>query len=198
MISDEFLLQLLVLIGGDGSEAEISFATRECEKIEPEIDGVSDAMRWTAAECDLMTLHAVFYHTHNRAPSWREFQGSVREHIIMHGPLMAAADQCAMFRRLLAYDFAQLADAVLAATAFQSDAKTADVKAVRPIKPGEPRKSVTQDAFMRVQQISQRAPEQQPKPIQQRKPKPIHHVRPELSQPSKPITPEILPTVHRG
>lgn len=197
MISNEFLLHLLVLIGGDGSDTEISFATRQCEQIKPEIDGLSDAMCWTAAECDLMTLHALFYYTHNRAPSWTEFRDSVCRHIIRYGPLMPA-EQCRMFRRLLAYDFQQIADAVLAATAFQADAKTADFKAVRPIKPSESRKSVTQDAFMRVQQISQRAPEQQPKPIQQRKPKPVHQVRPELSQPSKPITPEILPTVPRG
>lgn len=161
------------------------------------IDVVYEAMGWTAAECDLMTLHAVFYHTHNRAPSWKECQDSVREHIILHGPIMPT-EQCTMFRRLLAYDFPQLADALLAASVLRDETKIAGFKNVQPIKPGDSAKPVTQDAFRRVQQIPQGAPEQQPKPVQQRKPKPVQHVRPELSQPSKPMTPEILPTVPRG
>lgn len=175
MISNEFLLHLLVLIGGDGSDTDLAFATHQCEQMNPEIDGLSDAMCWTAAECDLMTLHAVFYNAHNRAPSWREFRDSVRFHVNSYGRRMLA-EQRMMFRGLLAYDFAQLADAVLAATASQVEAKTAEFNAVKPIEPCESTKPVTQDAFRRVQQIPQRAPGEQPKSIQQRKPKPVHHV----------------------
>lgn len=135
MIRDEFLLILLVLRGGDGSETEITAATRECEQIVPEIDVVYEAMCWTAAECDLMTLRAVFYYTHNRAPSWSEFQDSAREHIILYGPLMPTK-QCAIFRRLLDHDFGQLADALLSVSELQGEAKIADFKAVNPITKG--------------------------------------------------------------
>ena len=204
MIRDQFLTTLLQLVGRDDSSSEISAATDACDDLLPEeIELLSEAMWWSSAEQDLMTLLIVFYRTHNRAPSWRELRASLKEHVLRCGSLMSPEQRTA-FERLLPYYFQQLAQALLAASVLHKEAKTAQYKEVKPIKPEtESTKPATPETAKRVQQITQETPKppepiepEIPKAIQQTKPekrKPVQPLRPEIPDAPKPIKPEIQP-----
>lgn len=177
MIRNEFLCLLRLLIGRDESQAEISAATVAYEKLTPEgIELLWEAMNWSEGEQDLMTVLVRFCRTRRRAPSLGEFQGAFKEHIRLYGMLMSPEERTSLEQLLT------------------RGTKFAEFRQVRPTKPNESTPPVKQDQFFRVQQIPPGGP--QPKPIQQQKPKPV--VRPELPQVSKPMSPEVLPTVARG
>jgi len=207
MIRKEFLFLLVLLIGRDGSDAEISAATIAFEKLMPDqIEVLGEAKEWTPEEQDLMTLHAVFYLEHNRAPSWNEYRECLRHHLADNGQLMLPG-QRTTFERLLSRDFQQLRRAILAATSpVEMDAKVAEFHRVKPIKTTDSTKPATPEKAKQVQRITQETPKQPkpvepeiPKAVQQQKlhkpekPEPIQPVEPELTRPFHQIKPEILP-----
>lgn len=177
MISNEFLCLLRLLMGRDDSQAEISAATVAYEKLWPEgIELLWAAMNWSEAEQDLMVIQVRFCRTHGRAPSLKEFQGALKEHIRLYGMLMSPEERTSLEQLLT------------------KGAKIAEFRQVRPTKPNESTPPVKQDQFFRVQQIPSAGP--QPKPIQQQKPQKPKAPPIELELPD-PIKPEILPTAQR-